>query len=113
MKSNYALYIKEREGFDIIENEKGFLTYFHDEPLNSLFLGDIFIKKEFRKKGIATEFVNSAEKIAKEKNCLSLTGRIHPPVPNSTASMKLFLKLGFELSTIAGGLIYIVKKVGE
>lgn len=71
MKSNYGLYLEEREGIEIIENGRGFITYSFTKN-NELMVHDCFIKKEYRNCGIAKRWFIELENIAKESNCKSI-----------------------------------------
>ena len=65
MITNYALYVKEREGKDILESKEGFATYYFDH--DSVYVADVFVRPEFRKQNIAKNFVLEIMKLGKEK----------------------------------------------
>lgn len=67
--SLYAEYIKEREGKDIIEDEKGFATYLYTPVRNEIYIVDVYVRPEYRMQGIAKQYVDNIEEIAKEMNC--------------------------------------------
>lgn len=69
MVSNYALYIFEREGKEIIEDNEGFATYLHTPSRREIYIVDVFVKKEFRGVGKARDYFNKIINIAKERNC--------------------------------------------
>lgn len=95
MKSHYAQYIAEREGYEIIEDEKGFATYkiFGEE----CYIRDIFVEKKFRTEHVASEYADKIAAIAKEKGCKVLTGTVAPKANNSTAGVAVLLAYGFKL----------------
>ena len=67
--SNYALYIKERENKDIIEDNNGFATYILIDNKKGLQVQDVFVKKEVRRTGVARKYFSTLECIAKEQKC--------------------------------------------
>jgi GNAT superfamily N-acetyltransferase len=68
--NKYALYIKEREGLDTYEDEKGFFTY---EVENEAFVvHDLFVLPEFREKGNGNQYARKIEELARENNCKML-----------------------------------------
>lgn len=95
MASHYAQYILERENFQIIEDERGFATYFIKGE--ECYIRDIYIAPEFRLKGAGTEFCNEIEKIAKAAGCTYMTGTVVPTMRGSTESIQACIKAGFKL----------------
>ena len=78
MSSNYALYIKEREGRDIIEDERGFLTYsFHDKG-QTCYIVDVYVRPEYRGQHVATEWANQVATLAKLSGATQLLGSVDP-----------------------------------
>ena len=69
MPSNYAKYIKERENKNIIEDDRGFITYFSIDNGKGIQVEDVFVLEEFRKKGVAKEYFDMIEYSAKESKC--------------------------------------------
>jgi len=68
VKSNYGLYLQEREGIEIIESNRGFVTYSITER-NELMVHDCFIREDYRGCGIAKRWFEELETIAKERSC--------------------------------------------
>lgn len=111
MESNYALYIKEREGKEILESEKGFATYYFLS--DGCYLQDIFVKPEYRESKEATRMANNIAEIAKLKGFNKLYGTVCPTTNGSTESLKVLLAYGFKLDSSLNNLIVLVKDLGE
>lgn len=111
MKSNYALYLEELSNRQIYENEKGFFVYQIDKE--EFYIQEIFVKQEFRRQGIASEYDRMATVLAKEANCKYIKGSVIPTAPKSTEALKLQLDLGYKLFYTSGPLIYLKKELGE
>ena len=109
MESNYALYITEREGKSIIEDEKGFATY--NINGDNCYIVDIFVRKEYRKENIASKYADEITKIAKENGCTYLTGSVCPTAHGANTSMKVLLAYGFKLESSINNFIYFRKEI--
>lgn len=88
----FAEYLKEREGVDLIHNEKGFAIY--SILNNECYIRDIYVLPEYRKSHVATELANQIQDIAKAKGCKVLTGSVSPQANNSHSSIKVLLAYG-------------------
>ena len=107
--SNHALYIKEREGKEIVESEKGFATYYY---LNDgCYVQDIFVKNEFRKQNVAKEMLDEISNIAKSQGYNKLYGSVVPSTKGSTLSLKLSLEYGFQLDSSINNFIVLTKDI--
>lgn len=107
--SLYAEYIREREGKEIVEDEKGFVTYtFVPE---GCYVVDIYVKPEFRKQGHAAALTDVVACVAKGKGCSKLIGSVCPQAKGSTDSLKALLAYGFQLDSCAPNLIYLKKEL--
>ncbi len=104
MKSNYALYIEERENREIIEDDRGFLTYLITG--DQCYVMDVFVKKEHRRLGVTAEYFNLVKEIAKEKGCTYLLGSVCTSANNVNESMKWMLSIGYKVTNTAGSMIY-------
>lgn len=102
-------YIKEREGFETIKNDKGFVVYkiFGEE----CYIRDIFVVKEFRRTNVATELADEVMKVAKDAGCSKLTGTIVPHLPGSTGSMFGLMSYGFKLHSVNGDTVILSKEI--
>lgn len=110
MSSLFSRYIQEREGKNIIEKEHGFLTYFFVSD-TVCYVEDIFVVKEQRRSGLATELGKELEAIAKEAGIKKILGSVDLKAKTKTESMKFLLDYGFELKDNTGSLIYLIKDV--
>lgn len=109
MSSHYANYIKEREGFGIVEDSRGFATY--KISGEECYIKDIFVKKEFRQKNVASEFADQIAEIAKEAGCKFLTGTVCPQAEGATTSLTVLLRYGFKLLSSKENLIIFIKEI--
>ncbi len=107
--SHYGNYIKEREGFEIAENEKGFATYQITGEI--CYLRDIYVAAEFRKENVASALADKISEWAKQLGCKILVGSVCPGSLGDTASLKVLLAYGFQLSHLGDGLIYFKKEI--
>lgn len=109
MVSNYAQYIKERENRDIIETENGFLSYRITE--DECLVCDVFIKPELRRTGAIRYFSDEIVRIAKEKGCRYLAGKIYLTGAYATETLLHNLKWGFKLHSVEKECIVLVKYI--
>lgn len=107
--SLFAQYIKERLDKEIIEDHRGFATYYFIE--DCCYCEDIFVKTEYRNQDIAKEMLNKITIIAKERNINKLVGTVVPSVNGSTESLQAAFSYGFKLDSAAPNLIVFVKKL--
>ena len=109
----YRDYMKEREGGDLVYNDKGFATYKEikvgEIPL--IYIVNIFAKKEYRKTGVASSLADQIAKIAESKGIKYLLGSVDPKANGATDSMKALLAYGFTLSYMDERLIYLKKGI--
>lgn len=109
-KSNYALYIEEREGKQIIEDAYGFATYLFTGQ--HCYIEDIFVKKAHRASGHAAKYADQITAIALEKGYKKLLGSVNLNAKNSTTSMKVLMAYGFKLLSVEPGqMIYLEKEL--
>lgn len=107
--SLYADYIKEREGFEIIENEHGFFTY--KISGEECYIRDIYIKRGSRRLGIATDMADELAKTAKDNGCKFLTGTCVPSTMGATESMKAMFSYGFRIHSATSDMIVLMKEL--
>jgi predicted GNAT family acetyltransferase len=110
MTSLYGQYIKEREGFDIVETEYGFATYTSVDE-QTIYLRDIFIVAEKRRSGLATELSTKVAEIAKELGKNKILGSICIDAKGVTTSMAALLGDKFKFSHANGNMLYFVKDI--
>lgn len=109
MKSLYGAYIKEREDFDIVENEFGFATF----QINgdSCYIRDIYVVPAMRNREVASELADQIAKIAKENGCIRLTGSVCPQAKGATASLCVLLGYGFKLMASRENFVLFEKEI--
>lgn len=105
----WAEYIKEREGFETVETDKGVATY--KISGEECYIKDIYVQKAFRKSGAGSEIADHIVKIAKANGCKTLSGTIVPSLNGSTGSMMALLQYGFKLHSSTQDLIILVKEI--
>lgn len=93
--SQLAQYFKEISGKDIVESDKGFVTYMFLE--DGCYIQDAYILPKHRNTGECSKFVNKIEMIAKEKGFKRLYTTVRPSANGSTASLCVAIGLGFKL----------------
>lgn len=109
MSSLYGEYVKEREGKQILESEKGFMTY--KIQGQECYIADVYIRPEYRMSGVASEFANKIQKIAKNQGCKFLTGSVTPSLKGATESIIAQLKFGFKLHSSHEDFIILKKEI--
>lgn len=108
--SMYARYLTERTQDHILETEQGFATYrFTDEK--TCYIVDIFVEKDFRKSGVASDIADQIVGIAKKRGCTSLLGTVVPSARGSTASLKVLLGYGMSLDSSGPDFIVFRKDI--
>lgn len=106
--SLYADYLKERQGIETVEHEFGFATYKRIDA-ETVYLQDIFVVKEHRRNGVASELSAKIAEIAKASGAKKLIGSVDITAHGVTESMKAILGDGFRFSHAQGNGIYFVK----
>jgi L-amino acid N-acyltransferase YncA len=104
-------YILEREGIQTLEYEHGFCTYDVRADLDYVYIVDIYVRKSCRKAGLAAKMADEVTSIARENGCHFLLGSVDPRTNGATASTKVLLAYGFEVSHIDGQLLMFKKEI--
>lgn len=100
-------YIKEREGFEVIENDYGFITY--KISGEECYIKELYVQEQFRQLNIASKLADEVTKIAHDHLCKYLTGTVCPAANNSTISLKVLLGYGMKLHSSTNNLIIFKK----
>lgn len=105
-----AAYLKERENFDSLVREEGFASY----QINGdeCYIRDIWVHKDFRKKGIASELADDIARIAIVKGCKYLTGSVSTTALGATESLMVLFAYGFKIHSVVSYGIYCRKELG-
>lgn len=107
----HAKYVKEREGFDTIENVGGYFEY--KISGDDCYIRTMYISPEYRGKGCAKELAEKVTAIAKERGCKTLSGSIVPSLEPemATASLSMQIKYGFKLVSSHEDFIILKKEI--
>lgn len=104
----YKDYIKEREGKDTLETEYGFIIYELTE--NDLFIGDIYVKPEFRKQNIGKTLIDTVESYAKTLNVKIAYAMVDTRALNFNNSLSFALSIGYTINKITDNRLIFLKK---
>ncbi len=107
--SLFKEYISERKGYECVELEEGFASYFIKDK--ECYVEDVFVKAEARRKGVATQLMNSVSMIAIEAGCEIMTVTVVPSTNGSTESLKASLFYGFKLKACHHNVILLEKEL--
>lgn len=107
--SLYADYVFEREGFKTLEKESGFAIYRIEGEV--CYIRDIYVKPEYRKKGLSYRIADEVCIFAKSADCKQLLGSVSLDLPSATASMKMLLGYGMEYLRTVGDMQYYKKEI--
>lgn len=112
MSSLYRKYIEERiANAHVIETEFGFATYQYLNDQKTVYIMEIYVESDDRKKGFAKYLCDTVIAEAKGHGCTQLVGSVVPSTVNSTLNMKRLLDFGMELLSASGDLIYFKKEI--
>lgn len=108
----YANYMKEREGVSLVESEHGFATYSVLDD-GSFYIIDIYVDKEFRKSGEATELESKIIEVAKKSGASKLIGSVALDVNGVTESLSVLLRSGYKYLSVdhSKSMLYFVKEI--
>lgn len=109
MSSLYAKYLKEREGFSIIEDEKGFATYLITGE--ECYVRDAYVLPQFRDEHVASGYTDQIAKIAKDQGCKFLTGTVYTKANGASKSLMAIMKYGFSIHASDQQKIILIKEL--
>ena len=110
----YFDYIREREPeLQILERAEGFALYkaVDLDGERMVYIQDIYVKPEYRKKAIASEMSQEIQDKAKAEGIGYILGTVVPSAEGSTASIQVLLSHGMSLSHSTDDLIYFYKEL--
>lgn len=110
MFSMYKEYIKEREDADLVHDEKGFATFKYMDD-NSVYIIDIYVRKEYRKEGIASKYADMIVEQAKERGCKFVLGTVSENANNSETSKRVLEAYGMRYLKDYNDLKWYVKEI--
>lgn len=105
----YASYLKEREGIDVLESERGFATYLL-RPTDCYII-DIYVVPEARQTGLAAQMANQIAAIAKSKGIKFLTGSVDKRDPQASRNEKVLIAYGMRKAREDEHIIYFIKEL--
>jgi len=107
--SNYSLYAKERMGEEIIEDDKGFVTY--EIIGQALWIRDMFVRKEHRGSKTGKTYYNQLVEVAKEHGCKELKTHVDVKTNGWNLSYDMLVNQGFIPFVFDEQMIYLVKDI--
>lgn len=111
MSSLFAKYLSERTGDKIIETLEGFATYRYVNNGKTVYIVDIFVLPEFRKKKVASSLADMIVSEAKLLGAVDIIGTVVPSTKNSTISLKVLLGYGMTLNSASNDLVVFRKEI--
>jgi hypothetical protein len=102
----YAKYIKEREGFEVLENEFSFLTYVIN-PNKECFIGHLYVDSKLREQGNCRNIINGLKIVAKKRGCNNIVASIDLRDKNASHTILCALQIGFKILSANNNLIVI------
>lgn len=110
MASLYAQYLNERTDDKIIELDEGFATYRY---LNNdqVYIIDLFVLPEFRKKGMASRLADMICAEARTKGCKELIGTVNPSCKGTNASIMTLIAYGMRADSSSNNVIVFRKGI--
>lgn len=103
--SLYKDYLTERTNDKIIESDAGFVTYRYINEGKSVYIIDIYIVPDARKKGSGSYLAQLVEEEALDMGCTEMIGTVCPSAKHSTTSLKVLLAYGFTLHSATENMI--------
>lgn len=111
MISLYSQYVMERSNDLVMDGPNSFALYRYLENGKTIYIIDIFVEKDSRKNGMASQLADSIVREAKLKGCTELIGSVVPSMNNSTESLKVLLGYGMSLHSAANDFIIFRKDI--
>jgi ribosomal protein S18 acetylase RimI-like enzyme len=103
-------YFKELKNLEVYETESGFVLY-RVQNDDELYVRDVYVAPQFRRKGIASKMVDELSNLAKESGCKLLIVDVEPSNNNATESIKLILAYGMRVAEANDDEILFVKEI--
>ncbi len=108
--SLFADYFHEKTDKHFYETDNGFILYsFPDDK--TLYIEEIFVTKEMRRKHQSHELTDEVIKIGKSKGCKYLLGSVVPTAKDATLGLKACLGHGMELLSADKNIIFLRKEI--
>jgi GNAT superfamily N-acetyltransferase len=107
--SHYSDYIKEREGYECIENDRGFITFV--VSANICYIRDIYVVRSDRGMGVAKGLLSQVTDLAKSRGVNVLGATVCTTTNGVENSMSGLLYQGFKYSHAEGNLLFFKKEI--
>jgi hypothetical protein len=111
MNSMYAKYLKEKTQDQIVETDKGFVTYRYLADGKTVYIVDIYVLPDWRQTYAAKAMADNIVEEARKKGCNQLLGSVVPSNKSSTTSVKVLLAYGMNLVSSGNDLIFFKKDI--
>lgn len=105
--SLFADYKREREGKHVIESSRGFIVYVKEK--DCLYIEDIYVIPEMRRKRAATEMVDWVCAMAKESGLHKVMSSVVPSTKASDVSLRFVMNYGMKLHSAHSNIIFFAK----
>lgn len=106
----YESYLKERGGFEVLQSEgaEGFATYRFED--HAVYIRDIYIAPDFRRRAIGTELADRIALIARKAGKVQMLGTVMPDDPAADGTIRTLFAYGMRFAGINGmGQLLFVK----
>lgn len=90
-----AGYFKEREGFSLLGDERGFIT-FKKQDDNSYYIRELYVAPDFRQSRVASSMADQVVSIAKANESHKLVGSVSESDPNRDRNIKVLHGYGMK-----------------
>jgi hypothetical protein len=107
--NHYADYIKEREGFELLQHPHGFAIYKIEGE--EIYLKDIYVTPQERGRHVATELADAVSEIGMGAGCIKLLGSVSMKDKNLTRNLQILLAYGFKCNCALGELLLFSKEL--
>lgn len=105
----FAEYFKEREGKETFMSDKGLVLYHLTPP--RCFIEIVYVKPEFRRKGVARNLLNKVSEVAKTAGCRDLYSFVWVKSKGKEDAMMASLRYGFGIHSSNGEVIGLHKEL--
>lgn len=109
--SMYGKYLTERTNDRILETGHGFATYRMLPEQKAVYIVDVYVERDFRKAGTASQMADEIAKIAKKEGFTKMLGSVVPSTKNSTDSMRVLLAYGMTVQSSSNDFIIFEKRL--
>jgi predicted GNAT superfamily acetyltransferase len=107
----YKEYLLERENVELFYDEDSFVTYkLYDDYM---YVIDIYVKPEARRKGKAFELGRDMDKLAKSFNYNKIMGSVCMSTNGWKISLEGLIKFGYSVDSVKGDMVYLLKDLNH